>query len=289
MPWRLAAAAGRISPTMSRSAGRGRARGQPCRRRADRRGHRFDARLGPHPLARGLNGGPRLGGYVVTAPRPGTDVVMRSHLDDPVLAVGRRGLGRVAVYTGDLHSPWSAGLAAMACFGALVARTMRWVSRAVGSPGPARVDAQPPLSAYRDRRRGRALMHACSRARSSSRARCARRQATRSELVFKAACPGPLRRRVSAGTGGPVRRQRDGDQRRWSAAGHAGPRRVLRRSAGAGPRGSGSGAAGAPGRHHRRCACWRRTPSPSTHAAPVTATAGRGSPRRRCCSSSRIW
>ena len=31
-------------------------------------------------------------------------------LDDPVMAAWRFGLGRVAVYTADLRSPWSAGL-----------------------------------------------------------------------------------------------------------------------------------------------------------------------------------
>jgi Ca-activated chloride channel homolog len=95
----------------------------------------FEARLGSHALARGLAGTPRLGGYVVTAARPGAEVVMRSHLDDPILAVGRSGLGRVAVYTADLHSAWSTPLAQWPGFSPLLARTLRWVSRSAETTG----------------------------------------------------------------------------------------------------------------------------------------------------------
>lgn len=94
----------------------------------------FEGRLGTHPLARGLDGAPRLGGYVVTAARRGSDIVLRSHLDDPVLAIGRRGLGRVAVYTADLHSTWSAGLVRWPGFLPLVARTVRWTARSADHP-----------------------------------------------------------------------------------------------------------------------------------------------------------
>lgn len=90
----------------------------------------FQPQPGNHPLARGLDDVPPLGGYVVTAARSGTGVVLRSHLDDPVLAVGHSGLGRVAVYTADLHSAWSARLLGWTGFSALLTRTLRWVARA---------------------------------------------------------------------------------------------------------------------------------------------------------------
>ncbi len=66
--------------------------------------------LVPHPIVTGLetSGLPRLGGYVVSAAAPGAETVLASHLDDPVLATGRAGLGKVAVYTADLGSDWSA-------------------------------------------------------------------------------------------------------------------------------------------------------------------------------------
>src|SRR5262249_39867026 len=51
---------------------------------------------------------PPMAGYVVSAVKPGAEPVLLSHLDDPVLAAWRFGLGRVGVYTADLRSPWSA-------------------------------------------------------------------------------------------------------------------------------------------------------------------------------------
>jgi hypothetical protein len=59
---------------------------------------------------------------------------LRSPLGDPVLALWRHGLGKVAVYTADLHSPWSAGLRAWRDGAALLAQTTRWVSRRVDHP-----------------------------------------------------------------------------------------------------------------------------------------------------------
>jgi hypothetical protein len=52
-----------------------------------------------------------------------------SHLDDPVLAAWRFGLGRVAVYTADLRSPWSAGLRRWTGFSPFWLQTARWLAR----------------------------------------------------------------------------------------------------------------------------------------------------------------
>jgi hypothetical protein len=72
---------------------------------------------------------PRLGGYVVSAAKPGADGLLTSHLGDPVLASWRTGVGRVAVYTADLGSPWSAGVRAWSQGGQLWAQTVRWLGR----------------------------------------------------------------------------------------------------------------------------------------------------------------
>jgi Mg-chelatase subunit ChlD len=89
-----------------------------------------------HPILAGLDTAalPALGGYVVSVPRAGTDVALRSPLGDPILATSRHGLGKVAIYTADLRSPWSAGLRAWAQGPALLTQTARWVSRRVDHP-----------------------------------------------------------------------------------------------------------------------------------------------------------
>jgi len=70
----------------------------------------------------------------VSVPKSGTDVALRSPLGDPILAGWRHGLGKVAIYTADLRSPWSAGLRTWTQGQALLAQTARWVSRRVDHP-----------------------------------------------------------------------------------------------------------------------------------------------------------
>jgi Ca-activated chloride channel family protein len=97
---------------------------------------RFALQPGAHPVLAGLDLGalPRLDGYVVSVPRTGADVALRSPLGDPILAAWRHGLGKVAIYTADLRSPWSAGLRMWPQGPALLAQTARWVSRRVDHP-----------------------------------------------------------------------------------------------------------------------------------------------------------
>jgi hypothetical protein len=96
---------------------------------------RFTLQRGTHPLLAGIDTPlPSLGGYVVSVPKTGADVALRSPLGDPILAAWRRGLGKVAVYTADLRSPWSAGLRAWPQGPALLAQTVRWVSRRMDHP-----------------------------------------------------------------------------------------------------------------------------------------------------------
>jgi len=68
-------------------------------------------------------------GYVVSAAKRTAAVILSSHLDDPILSAWRAGLGRVAVFTADLASPWSAPLRAWRDDGRLWAQTIRWLGR----------------------------------------------------------------------------------------------------------------------------------------------------------------
>jgi Mg-chelatase subunit ChlD len=92
---------------------------------------RFALRGAPHPVLTGIDLGalPTMNGYVVGAAKATAAVILASHLDDPILCAWRAGLGRVAVFTADLASPWSAPLRAWRDDGRLWAQTIRWVGR----------------------------------------------------------------------------------------------------------------------------------------------------------------
>src|SRR5579859_2619581 len=64
--------------------------------------------VGAHPILSGLSALPKLNGYVATTPKPTAQLVLISHLDDPVLAVWQYGLGRVAAWTSDALGLWTA-------------------------------------------------------------------------------------------------------------------------------------------------------------------------------------
>ena len=91
----------------------------------------FVVRSAPHAVMAGIERStlPMLSGYVVGAAKPSASSILTSHLDDPILCAWRFGLGRVAVFTADLESSWSAQLRAWRGFGRLWAQTARWVSR----------------------------------------------------------------------------------------------------------------------------------------------------------------
>src|SRR2546429_3120125 len=61
----------------------------------------------PHPILTGLSSLPQLTGYVATTPKAAAQVVLTSHLDDPVLAVWQYGLGRVVAWTSDALGLWT--------------------------------------------------------------------------------------------------------------------------------------------------------------------------------------
>ncbi|GCF08887.1 glutamine amidotransferase [Dictyobacter arantiisoli] len=79
--------------------------------RASRRSlinERFNpAVVGNNTILTGLTSFPTLDGYVATTPKPAAQMVLVSHLDDPVLAVWQYGLGRVAAWTSDALGLWT--------------------------------------------------------------------------------------------------------------------------------------------------------------------------------------
>ena len=86
-----------------------------------------------HPIVSGITAQrlPELGGYVVGLTKPGAEAPLRSPVDDPVLAGWRRGLGRVAAYTADLHGAWSSRFRGSREAQVLFTQTVQWVSRRV--------------------------------------------------------------------------------------------------------------------------------------------------------------
>jgi uncharacterized membrane protein len=63
--------------------------------------------IGSHPILTGLSSLPQLNGYVATTPKAAAQVVLTSHLDDPVLATWQYGLGRVVAWTSDALGLWT--------------------------------------------------------------------------------------------------------------------------------------------------------------------------------------
>jgi hypothetical protein len=87
---------------------------------------------------------PTLAGYGVSAAKSGADVILASHLDDPLLAGWRIGLGRVAVFTSDLRSTSARAFIAWPAFGQLWSQTARWLSRHASPVGATlALDARP--------------------------------------------------------------------------------------------------------------------------------------------------
>lgn len=60
-----------------------------------------------HPVLTGFTGLPQLNGYVATTPKPAAQMVLVSHLDDPILATWQYGLGRSAAWTSDALGLWT--------------------------------------------------------------------------------------------------------------------------------------------------------------------------------------
>ena len=102
----------------------------------------FTVRGGAHPLAPS-GPPPSLGGYIAARLRDGAIAAWKSRSDDAVLAAWPRGLGRVAVFTGDLGGLWSAPLRRWAGHPAFWQRAIHWAAR---SSEPDAIDADLTFS-----------------------------------------------------------------------------------------------------------------------------------------------
>ncbi|MHC4622672.1 MAG: VWA domain-containing protein [Planctomycetota bacterium] len=82
-------------------------------------------------IARGLNASlPNLDGYVLTGPKGGlAQVVLASHLADPVLATCQSGLGRCVAFTSSVDSRWASNWLQWAGFERFWEQTVRWAAK----------------------------------------------------------------------------------------------------------------------------------------------------------------
>jgi Ca-activated chloride channel homolog len=64
-----------------------------------------------HQCVRGINfeGSPYLYGYVATRPKPSAEVILSTHLNEPLFCIWNFGLGKSAAFTSDAKSKWAYG------------------------------------------------------------------------------------------------------------------------------------------------------------------------------------
>ncbi len=78
---------------------------------------------------------PSVGGYVVTADRPGlAQVSIRGPENDPILAQWQHGLGHVTVFTSDASTRWNQEWTGWSDFNAFWRQQLAWTMRAPGDP-----------------------------------------------------------------------------------------------------------------------------------------------------------
>ena len=98
-------------------------------------------RAGPgasHPVLRGLEleRAPLLGGYNLSTLRPPPSLgLLRTPEGDPLLAVGRAGLGRTAAWTSDAGQRWAASWLEDPGSGELLPQLLRWIAAGGRDPG----------------------------------------------------------------------------------------------------------------------------------------------------------
>ena len=89
--------------------------------------------LVPHPSLDGIESLPALNGYVLTSPKPKSQVVLRGPIEeelDPVLSVWRYGIGASAAWTSDLSANWAANWVQWPKYDAFVKQLVTSISRA---------------------------------------------------------------------------------------------------------------------------------------------------------------
>ena len=78
------------------------------------------------PILSGIQQVPSLNGYVGTSPKNTAQVVLQTHLEDPLLATWQYGLGRSAAWTSDATGRWATGWVTWEGFPLFWAQTVRW-------------------------------------------------------------------------------------------------------------------------------------------------------------------
>jgi Mg-chelatase subunit ChlD len=79
-----------------------------------------------HPLTLAIGNPPPVGAYIATQLKPGGELLLEGMAREPLLAVGRRELGRSSVLTTDLNR-WAGELGGWAELPALIGNVVRWL------------------------------------------------------------------------------------------------------------------------------------------------------------------
>lgn len=85
------------------------------------------------PILDGITDLPKLNGYVATAEKTAAQVILKSHKDEPVLAVWNYGLGKSVAWTSDVKPAWSADWIAWDNFGKFWGQVVNWTLPTAGS------------------------------------------------------------------------------------------------------------------------------------------------------------
>ncbi|MCG3196403.1 MAG: hypothetical protein GHCLOJNM_00876 [bacterium] len=72
---------------------------------------------------------PTLLGYVITTPKPGADLPLLTHQEDPLLAHWRHGVGKSMAFASDFKPKWAPEWIEWEGYGRFWAQAMRWVSK----------------------------------------------------------------------------------------------------------------------------------------------------------------
>ncbi len=86
----------------------------------------FPALAGNSPILSGITAVPPLYGYVGTSPKGTAQTILKTHMDDPLLAVWQYGLGRSAAWTSDATGRWAADWVQWGGFPAFWTQVIRW-------------------------------------------------------------------------------------------------------------------------------------------------------------------
>ncbi len=78
------------------------------------------------PILEGITALPQLNGYVATAEKTAGQVIVKSHKDEPVLAVWNYGLGKSVAWTSDVKPAWSEDWISWTDFGKFWGQVVNW-------------------------------------------------------------------------------------------------------------------------------------------------------------------